>query len=168
MAGEHCDENAKLFTNSSTCGLIQKPLTTNSYDSDEKLYPNDKYKYKQLCLQLWQWRIQQSPPTIKIRNGFFSLFDKQSPNALISQVITELSKSSEHRQAIYSIRLDFITFVCQHTMNSQYIKNTPATIQQHLVMMDTPNMASASSQLQVTPSSNRNLISTLGTIQPTT
>ena len=48
----------------------------------------------------------------------------------------------------------------------QYTKNTPATIQQHLVLMDTPLIASVASHLQVTPSSNRNLVSTLGTIQP--
>ena len=56
VAGEHCDENAKLLTNSPTRGF-SPAMTTNSYDSDVRYY------YQ------WQMQIQPTlPPTLAMMN----------------------------------------------------------------------------------------------------
>ena len=82
-----------------------------------------------------------------------------SPNALISQLITEISKIQDHRQAISEIKSSFILHVWQFTLNVQYTKHDAVAIQYLLIAMDTTFLAVVAGIAPITPSSTRNLLS---------
>ena len=81
-----------------------------------------------------------------------------SPNTLMSQLITEISKSPEYRQAISEIKSAFILHVWQFTLNVQYTKHDVVAIQYLLMAMDAPFLAVIAGVAPITPSSNCNLL----------
>ena len=82
-----------------------------------------------------------------------------SPDALISQIITEISKSQDHHQAISEIKSSFILHVRQFTLNVQYTKHDAVAVQYLLMAMDAPFLAVIAGIAPITPSSTRNLLS---------
>ena len=89
-----------------------------------------------------------------------------SPNALISQIITEISKSQDHRQVISEIKSSFILHVRQFTLNVQYTKHNAIAIQYLLMAKDAPFLAVIAGIAPITPSSTQNLLS--NTVSPRT
>ena len=81
-----------------------------------------------------------------------------SPNALISQLIAELSKIHEHCQAISEMKSAFILHGHQYNINIQYTKHNTVAIQYLLMVMDASYIAMISGVMLITPSFNRNLL----------
>jgi hypothetical protein len=81
-----------------------------------------------------------------------------SPNALFEQSLNQLCKSTSHQAALADIKLSFVDHIKGNTINSVYKKHTLKSIQQRLMHIDAPMIASIPATSAITPSMNRNML----------
>ena len=88
---------------------------------------------------------------------------RPSPNSLITQIIDQLMRSTDHRPFMIKIKSSFHQFIRKNTISTEYTNETADTILDFFLDMDAPEKAVVSLHQPTTPSSSRAILPTSGT-----